>query len=182
MASLQIETKTALAGVTMEKIVSATDSADSTAIAVEYLFLLPVVVKEVADFAKVAGKLDVAVGTVLLAWLLSATVQALYLFNRVPVDLVVHFWVSFIVVFYFVVTHAARKKLFAIWALFVASAFVVLASKERVNFTLLFLFFLFLLSLFLLLISPLIIQVGLFRCWLFRVLLLVILHLLIGKY
>lgn len=128
MAILHSNMHAAFASITMEVVFSATNSADSAALAVKVLLFLPVIVKKVANIAKVASKLNTTL-LALLLWLLdSLALHAPDLLDGFSVKLVVFLWIHLIVVLDLIVAQPADEEFEALGAPLLTSALVVLAA------------------------------------------------------
>lgn len=131
---LHVDAQTTLALVAMEEVFSTANAAYSTTLTVKDFLPLIIVIEEITHFAKVARELYLAllILTFLLRLLNSATLEALNIFDRVSVHLVILLRVHLLIHMPLIVAKPASKELFTSWTLFLASSTVVLAAILRV--------------------------------------------------
>ena len=127
--------------VTMKVVLSSTNSANSTALAVKYFLLITIVIMKFADRAKIASKLNFTFATIMLRFLNCFTFIALDGLNFFTIKLMIFLWIHLILIMHLIMAQSTRKELLALRTLLLASSFVVFASE----FQILGLIFLFLL-------------------------------------
>lgn len=87
----------------MEEVFSPSHSANATAITVEYLLSVSIIVKKFTNRTEILGKLNFAALALITYRLNETTVQTFYFLNGVSVKFVVLFGVHFLFVLNFVV-------------------------------------------------------------------------------
>lgn len=133
MVSLHHIIQTALACVTVKKVISTPNSTNPTFIAMKDLFLFEIIVKQVANATEIPCKLNFAFLAGLLTWLDGVAIIAFYFGNAVSIYLMVKFRVFLVMIFYIVMTQPTRKKFFAFRTFLLTPAFVMLAPKFGVD-------------------------------------------------
>ena len=102
--------KATVADIAMEKVFPSSNSADSAAVTVKYLFFFIFVVKQVANIAEIACKFDLAIITYLFWRLNVLAVLASYFYNLMTVYFMVFLRIHFIFIFSNIVAKSAREK------------------------------------------------------------------------
>jgi len=100
---------------------------------VEHFFLICLVIEQITNATKIRCKLNFAALTILLWWLHQLAAIASDLSNVEPIKFVIFLGVYLLLIVHFIVTKPAAEKLIASIALLLASTFVMLAPKLRVN-------------------------------------------------
>lgn len=132
MGILHVDAQTALALIAMEEVFSTANAAYSTSLTVKDFLSLSIIIEEITHFAKVARELYFALFTFLLRLLNFVTIQALNIFDRVSIHLVILLIVHLLIHIPIVMTDSASKEFFTFWTLFLASSTVVFAAVLRV--------------------------------------------------
>jgi len=114
----------------MEEVISAANAANSATLTMKYFFFSTLVVKKITNGAEITGEFYTAFLAVLLGWLDSFTLHTLDLFDVMSINLVILFWVHFLIKFLLIVTKSTNEKFFTLWALELAFSDVMLAARK----------------------------------------------------
>ena len=94
-------------GVTMKRLVSASNSTYSTLITVIYFFFISIVIEKIAYIAKIRSKLHIALFTIFLRFLDMLTQKTSDLSHSMPIHLMVLLWVHLILIFHLIMAQSA---------------------------------------------------------------------------
>ena len=117
-----------LACIAVKRLFAATKSTNSTFIAMVYLFLFLVVIKQVADCAEVGGHFYFTIFTILLRFLNMVAFKAFYFLNFMSFHHMTLFGVPLVMILYIVMTQSTREKFFALRTTFLTLPFIMFTS------------------------------------------------------
>ena len=129
MVCLLENAQAAATSVTVKVVLSSTHSTNATALAMKYFLLVTIVIIQIADRVKIAGKLDSTITAIVLRLLNCPTFVAFYgshLFTR---KLMIFLRIHLILIMHFIMAQSTREELLACRTLLLASSFVVFTSE-----------------------------------------------------
>ena len=117
-----------LACIAVKWLFAATKSTNPTLIAMIYLLLFLIVIKQVADCAEVGGHFYFTIFAILLRFLNMVTIETFYLLNFMSFHHMTLFRIPLIMIFYIVMTQSTCKKFIALRTKLLTPPFIMFTA------------------------------------------------------